>query len=65
MNIKQIDENSLEFDGIDHRDYPDYVDAYLTHAETLDGYVLTDDELSDLQDDNPMWFYERLMSHIH
>ena len=45
----------IEFDGIDHRDAPDYCDAYITIAEyeEEDGTIreLTEDELDELNND--------------
>lgn len=42
----------IEFGGIDHRDAPDYCDAYITHARyKRTGLALTDDELDTLNDD--------------
>ena len=42
---KQIDFSSIELDGIDHRDYPDYCDAFICYAEYTDSTPLNDDEL--------------------
>lgn len=39
---------SLEVDGIDSADYPDFCDAYFSHAEYHDGTPLTDAELEEL-----------------
>jgi hypothetical protein len=36
---------NLEFDGIDHNDYPDYCDAYLVSGE-CDGEKMTEDEIN-------------------
>lgn len=38
----------LEVDGVDSRDYPDFCDAYFSHAAYEDGTLLTDDELNHL-----------------
>jgi len=43
---------SIEIDGIDMNDYPDFVDAYIVAAEFEDGTPLTDDELQELEDQN-------------
>lgn len=41
---------NLEIDGVDHRDYPDYCDAYFSHAEYENGTWLTEAELEELRD---------------
>lgn len=50
MNQLGIDDSSIEIDGIDMRDAPDFVDAYISYAEWEDGTELTDDELEMLND---------------
>lgn len=43
---------NIEFDGVDHRDAPDYSDAYIYSADWCDtGEPLTEDELDQLNDD--------------
>lgn len=39
----------MEFDGIDFRDYPDFVDAYV-YAADYDGEPMTDEQLDYLND---------------
>jgi len=43
-----IDYSSIEIDGIDERDAPDFVDTYVSYAEWNDGIELTDEELEQL-----------------
>ena len=62
--MKNIDMRSLYFDGIDHRDAPDYSDAYICEASYEDGTDLTDDELDKLNEDS-QFVYEALMDWIH
>jgi hypothetical protein len=50
INGKPVNVNSIEVDGVDTRDYPDFVDAYATYAEFEDGTPLSDQELELLQD---------------
>ena len=45
-----IDKSSLDVDGIDWSDYPDFVDAYIASAQWNDGSDLTNDELNELND---------------
>jgi hypothetical protein len=55
--LKEIDWSSVELDGIDTRDYPDFCDAYLAYAEFLDGTPLSEDELDEamLQFTDKIW----------
>jgi hypothetical protein len=48
INGKQVDSRSIEIDGIDQRDYPDFSDAYISYAEFVDGTALNDLELDKL-----------------
>lgn len=48
--IKQLNIRSIEIDGINKKDYPDFVDAYASYAEWSDGEPLTDDELAAIPD---------------
>ena len=52
LNGKPINTRSIEIDGIDRNDYPDFVDAYITYAEYEDGTPLSDEELVSLEDEN-------------
>lgn len=47
---RKVKIGSLEIDGVDSSDYPDFCDAYFSYAEFEDGDELTDDELNDLTD---------------
>ena len=42
-----IDWSTVELDGIDRRDYPDFCDAYISYAEFSDGTPLDDDQLEE------------------
>ena len=48
MDQVGIDYSSIEIDGIDERDAPDFVDTYVSYAEWNDGIELTDEELEQL-----------------
>ena len=52
LNGKPVDVRSIEIDGIDMNDYPDFVDAYIIAADYEDGTPLTDDEVQQFQDEN-------------
>ena len=45
MNLQKIE--NIDFDGIDHKDYPDYCDAYIVSGE-YDGEPLTEEQIMEL-----------------
>ena len=59
INNKKVDIDTIEVDGIDKEDYPDFCDAYVSNASYKDR-ELTEEECIQLQDDNPEWFYEKV-----
>ena len=58
MGIKWEDIDDFEIDGVDHKDYPEYTDAYFSYAVTKDGHELTDEELEELDIDYPEVKYD-------
>lgn len=46
----KVDPKSIEIDGIDMRDYPDFSDAFISYAEDHKGRELTDAELDAFND---------------
>jgi hypothetical protein len=66
MSYKDMDPaeiRELQWDGIDHRDAPDYCDAYVMDA-TYMGEDLTEEQLDELNDDRD-FVYERLMDYLN
>lgn len=61
FNGKPVNVGSIEIDGIDTQDYPDFVDAYIAAAEYEDGTPLTDEELVQFQEEN----YDLVSQMIH
>lgn len=55
-----VDVASIEIDGIDGRDYPDFSDAFVSAARWEDGTRLTEDELNELESQHPDLVYERI-----
>ena len=51
---KEIDYDSLEVDGIDYRDAPDFTDAYFGDGYYTDGTQLSDQDLDRLSDDRDL-----------
>lgn len=60
IDLKKID--NVELGGIDHNDYPDYVDAYIESAD-LDGREMTEEELDEVNE-NSDFVYECVMNQL-
>ena len=54
----------IEIDGINHGDYPDYVDAYISEAD-YDGKTMSDEMLDEINDNHPDFVYEKVWDYIH
>jgi hypothetical protein len=52
--------SNIEFKGINHRDYPDYCDAYIVSAE-YDGEKMTKEQIEMIDGD---FVYEKLIEQI-
>ena len=65
INGKEIDMRSLEIDGVDPRDYPDFSDAYISHASFTDGTDLSDEELDQLNDQHGDLVHELAYDSLH
>lgn len=52
LDGRPVDIGSIEIDGMDPEDRPDYSDAYIAYAEFEDGTELTPQEIDRLQDEN-------------
>ncbi len=61
MDYSKID--NLEFDGIDHNDYPDYCDAHISNA-FYNGIPMTEYELEEINEDRD-FVYVKLMGHLN
>ncbi len=53
---------NVKFEGIDHKDYPDYCDAYIIYAES-NGVPLTDEQLEEINDSSTK--YDLLIKYLH
>lgn len=60
INGRCVDVASIEIEGIDGRDYPDFSDAFVCAANWDDGTPLTEDELNELESQHPDLVYERI-----
>jgi hypothetical protein len=50
FDINDLDHATIEVDGVDPKDYPDFCDAYVSYACWKNGQELTDLELDQLND---------------
>ena len=62
---KEVDHETLEVDGIDASDYPDFADAYFSYGKYTDGTEMTDDELYQLADEDPGLLNDMVQHFIH
>ena len=58
INGKRVDLSSIEIEGVDTRDYPDFADAFASYATFEDGTELNDEELSELTDVESMLIHD-------
>ena len=61
---KEIDYLSLDVDGIDTRDYPDFCDAFICGGQYTDGTPLPDEVLEELTEDTDL-VYELVLKRIY
>ena len=64
IDLDLLDMRSLEWDGIDYRDAPDFCDAYICAASWNDGTDLNDAEIEELNSDS-MFVYEALQRKLY
>ena len=65
INGKEIDVGSLEVDGVDSRDYPDFSDAYISYALFANGTELSDEEMDQLNDEHSDLVHELAYDSLH
>jgi len=53
INGKPLNHSSVEVDGVNKKDYPDFADAYTSRAEFKDGSELSHEELEHLDMNHP------------
>ena len=63
INGKNVELGSVEIDGIDTTDYPDFCDAFAAYAEFIDGTPLNDSELDELNDNRGV-IYELTLERV-
>lgn len=65
VNGKAVDVNSLEVDGVDSRDYPDFSDAYISYGLFADGTEMSDEELEMFTDEHGDIVHELAYDSLH
>ncbi len=60
---KVVDTGSLEIDGVDGRDAPDFSDAYFSAGQFKDGTEMSDEELNELAAEHPDLLHEMIYHH--
>jgi hypothetical protein len=64
LNGKSVSVLSLEVDGVDSSDYPDFCDAYFSYATYENGSPLSDDDLDALSDKYSEILSKRVLDHF-
>jgi hypothetical protein len=65
VNGRKVDVRSIEIDGVDTRDAPDFSDAYISYAQFDDGSELSDSDLDRLNDDHGDLVHELAYDSLH
>jgi hypothetical protein len=52
--LPEIKLSSVEIEDLDPRDYPDFCDAFISYAESVDGVALTEEQLEILNEDSEL-----------
>ena len=61
INTERV--SNIVFDGIDHRDAPDYCDAFIVSAD-YDGIPMTEEQLDELSEDS-YFVHQALMNWLY
>ena len=63
--LNNLEVTDVKVDGIDMKDYPDFVDDYIDSAKFVSsGKELNDEQLVELQEENSELFYEDVMDEV-
>jgi hypothetical protein len=54
---------NVKFEGIDHKDYPDYCDAYIVSAD-YNGVPMNDEQIEELAQDTGL-VYDLLIEYLY
>ncbi len=61
IDVNKVED--IEFDGIDHTDFPRFCDAYICDG-IIDDKHLTEEEMDWIMENERDWFYEQLNNHL-
>ena len=64
FNGKILNTHSLEVEGIDTGDFPDFCDSYFSYGEYDDGTVLSEDDLVKLGEDHGDLLHETVFNSL-
>ena len=64
LNGKEIDISSIQVDGVDTKDYPDFVDAYICDCYYVDGKQLSEAEIDMLVEKYDTLTYDSVIDSI-
>ena len=64
MNLDLSKIEDIEFDGINHSDYPDFCDAFISSA-TYKKRDMKEEELEILDEEYRDFVYEKLMDYLY
>ena len=64
MNLDLSKIEDIEIDGINHNDYPDFCDAFISSA-TYQNRDMTEEELEILDEEYRDFVYEKLMDYLY
>jgi hypothetical protein len=62
LDLSEVD--NMDFEDIDHNDYPDYCDAYCSSAD-YKGVPMTEVQLDLLNDEYRQFVYDKLISYLY
>jgi len=62
--MKEVDFKSLQVEGINYSDYPDFCDAYISGGYFVDGEPLDDEAIEKLNQDNDV-IYSAVEKYIY
>jgi hypothetical protein len=64
LNGKSVSVLSIEVEGVDSSDYPDFCDVYFSYATYENGSPLSDDDIDALTDKYSETLSERVLAHF-
>ena len=62
--MKEVDFKSLQVEGINYSDFPDFCDSYISGGYFVDGEPLDDETIEKLNEDNRV-IYEAVQRYIY